>query len=359
MRSVEGHSEPVRGDSLPEEEARELANRKFVAGEDKRISCDSPSAPRTVSVIIAARPSDMVLAAVETLESWRRPQAIEILVARGEAPSAQRNAAAREARGDLLLFLDDDSKPASDLIDVYLTTFRKEPGAAAIGGPAVYRGRSFLGRLAAAVLSEPLVTGRSASRWTPRGRFRGSDERELILGNLAVRRSVFETAGGFDEVLYPNEENLFLDRLRDRGEKVLYEPAALVTRPAPCAGIELARKVFGYGRGRAAQGRRRLSPASSARVFGALAAVLSVCATFAALSWTPVPLVVLVALLILYWGVLGFRITRREGIWLGLWAAPVACLTQSAYAAGIILGLLSHLPVRGAVVTVEKRSLTA
>jgi hypothetical protein len=329
------------------------AEQPFVEGKERRMPSESARAPRTLSVIIAARPSDVVLAPIETIGSWRRPWVIEVLVARGEVPSAQRNAAAALASGDLLLFLDDDSEPSSDLIDAYMAAFTSEPVAVAVGGPAAYRAESYLGRLGAAVLSEPLVTGRSASRYAPRGARRASDERELILCNLALRRSTFEKAGGFDELLYPNEENLLLQRLLEHGDKVLYEPAALVRRPAPRAGRKLAKKVFGYGRGRAAQARRRLSWTSSARVSLALAAFLSVFTTVAALPWNVWPVLVLGLVLSLYYGVLAARISRREGLFVGLAAAPVACLTHIAYAAGILLGLFWQPRMRRGEVTVE------
>jgi succinoglycan biosynthesis protein ExoA len=44
---------------------------------------------------------------------WTVPDGpIEILVARGTQPSVQRNLAVRQARAELIYFLDDDSRPA-------------------------------------------------------------------------------------------------------------------------------------------------------------------------------------------------------------------------------------------------------
>ena len=289
----------------------------------------------------------------------RPRERLEVILARGDCPSRQRNVAAREARGDVLLFLDDDSRPSAGLIDTYLKAFRREPDVAAIGGPAVYSARGLWGRLGAAVLSEPLVTGRSASRYSARGPSRRSDERELILANLAVRRSAFEAAGGFEESLYPNEENLLLDRLRDRGELVRYEPSAVVTRPAPQAGQELFGKVFRYGRGRAAQARRRLSASSAARVSAALAALLLLLGVIAALPWTELPLSALGVFLVHYHLALALRISIREGFGLGILAPMVASGVHIAYAAGILWGLFRRLPARGSDVTVEKRDFSS
>ncbi len=313
-----------------------------------------------VSVIVPLRPGAPEPRALEALEPIARLRGrLEVILARGECPSRQRNAAARHASGDLFLFLDDDSAPSSSLIGTCVEAFRREPAVAAVGGPAVYSARGFRERLSAAVLSEPLVMGRSASRYRARGASRPSDERELILSNLAVRRSAFEGVGGFEEALYPNEENLFLDRLRDRGEKIRYEPSALVSRPAPRAGSELLGKIFRYGRGRATQARRRLSASSAARLFAALGALLSVFAVVAVLPWTPLPFLLLGVFIVSYHLVLALRISMREGLRLGILAPLVASGIHVAYAAGILSGLIRRLPARGNEVSVEVRILGA
>ncbi len=197
-----------------------------------------------VSVIVPLRLGAPEPRAIEALASISYPRdRLEVIIVRGECPARQRNLAARQARGDLLLFLDDDSVPSRGLFKAYREAFSREPELAAAGGPAVYTASGFGERLCAAVLSEPLVTGRSASRYSVRGASRLTDELELILANLAVRRSSFEAAGGFEEALYPNEENLFLDRLRQRGEKARYEPGAGSRPPAP-GGCRLRLRLF-------------------------------------------------------------------------------------------------------------------
>jgi GT2 family glycosyltransferase len=309
-----------------------------------------------VSVVVPLRPDAPVPRALEAFERMACPP-LEVLLSRGECPSRQRNAAAREARGDIILFLDDDSIPSPDLLERYLAAFAREPDLSAVGGPALYEGASFSGRLSAALLSEPLVTGRSASRYAARGRGRRSDERELILANLAVRRTAFERAGGFEESLYPNEENLLLERLRDLRLPIRYEPSAVVTRPAPSLPLELLGKVFLYGRGRAAQARRRFSRPSAARVSAALAMLLILFALGAALPWTLVPLLALVALALPYHVLLFARFSRREGLLAGILAPPVASGIHMAYALGILSGLFRRLPARGEEVSVERKVL--
>jgi succinoglycan biosynthesis protein ExoA len=311
---------------------------------------------RSASVVVPLRPGAPEPRALEALERMAHTgHPLEVLLSRGECPSRQRNIAARVARGDVLLFLDDDSVPSPDLVERYLETFRGEPDLSAAGGPALHGGGSFPERLVAALLSEPLVTGRSAARYSARGPARRSDERELILANLAVRRSAFERAGGFEESLYPNEENLFLERLRDLRLKIRYDPSALVTRPAPALPFELFGKVFGYGRGRAAQATRRFSRPSAVRVSAALALLISLCAAGSALPWTPLPLLALAGVLLPYHVLLLARISLRAGFLAGILAPFLASGIHVAYALGILSGLIWRLPTRGEEVSVERK----
>ena len=148
-----------------------------------------------------------------------------------------------------------------------------------------------------------------------------------------------------------------LDRLRDFGEEVRYEPTAVVTRPAPRAGFELLWKVFGYGRGRAAQGRRRLTLASAVRVSTAQVALLAIFTAAAALPWTVLPLIALGACLLPYYLALVVQVAVRDGLGVAVLAPFAATGVHLAYAAGILSGLIRRLPARRGEVTVEKRTL--
>ena len=59
---------------------------------------------------------------------------------------------------------------------------------------------------------------------------RETSEKELILCNLLARRQAMLELGGFNEALYPNEENALMDELQKRGGKLLYDPELLVHR---------------------------------------------------------------------------------------------------------------------------------
>lgn len=217
----------------------------------------------SVTVVIAARPG---LADVKALAASRRldypPEKLEIIIARGKQPSVQRNTAMREARGDLIYFLDDDSVPEPNNLRSAASRF-EDPAVKMLGGPNVCpHDAPPLEQVFARVLASWLAFGPSRARYTPVGAVRQTSEKELILCNLMARRDAMLELGGFNEALYPNEENALMDELQKRGGKLLYDPAfAVHRRPRPSL-KSFARMLMTYGRGRAEQFRLHPTPGS-------------------------------------------------------------------------------------------------
>src|ERR1043166_3310157 len=91
----------------------------------------------SVTVIIPARPDQTEILAVPAARALDYPpHKLEIILARGKQPSAQRNAAIKEARGDLVYFLDDDSVPEPKNLRRIIGHFA-DANVQMVGGPAV------------------------------------------------------------------------------------------------------------------------------------------------------------------------------------------------------------------------------
>ncbi len=155
--------------------------------------------------------------------------------------SAARNRAVREARGELLYFLDDDAVPTAGWLDAYIDVFR-QPDVAAAGGPVE---PAFDGPLPA-WLDQRFLPYLSA--WD-----RGATSIDLFYNelprgaNMAFRRAYFELYGDFLEQLGRRgaslrscEEVELCLRLERGGERIVYAPGASVRHRVATGRLDLA-----------------------------------------------------------------------------------------------------------------------
>jgi succinoglycan biosynthesis protein ExoA len=211
------------------------------------------SAP-SVTVIIAARPGQADVKAAAASRALEHPgDKLEVIIARGKQPSAQRNTALKAAKGEIVYFLDDDSVPEPENVRRALSHFN-DPRVKMVGGPNLCPPEAPpLEQIFALVLASWLAFGPSRARYHPVGKTRATSEKELILCNLLARRDPMLDLGGFNEALYPNEENALMDELQKRGGKLIYDPQLAVRRRPRPSLKSFARMLLTYGRGRAEQ----------------------------------------------------------------------------------------------------------
>jgi len=207
----------------------------------------------SISVIIPVKPGGEVRALSGLAQVSYPAELLEVLVAYGCVPSAQRNLAAREAKGELLFFLDDDSQVAPGFLEVAARHYQ-DPKVAAAGGPSLTpRTDSALQRAIGVAFASAVGGGGVRNRYRKAGRARHSTDSELILCNLSFRRQIFLSHGGLDARLYPNEENELMDRLLHEGYLLVHDPELAVFRSQRRSYGAYVRQMLGYGRGRGEQ----------------------------------------------------------------------------------------------------------
>lgn len=264
----------------------------------------------SVTVVIAARPGQTEVQAVTAGRRLDYPaDKLELIVARGKQPSAQRNAAMKAAHGELVYFLDDDS--VAEPVNLRrAAAYFKDPQVKMVGGPNLCPPEAPpLEQVFALVLSSKLAFGPSRARYDAVGDVRQTSEKELILCNLIARRDAMLELGGFNEALYPNEENALMDELQKRGGKLVYDPEFTVQRRPRSDLRAFARMLRTYGRGRAEQ--FRLHPTAGS-----------------VLNFVPPAFV-------LYLVLLPFLVALlRHG---ALFLIPLACYTLIVLAEGVVL----------------------
>jgi cellulose synthase/poly-beta-1,6-N-acetylglucosamine synthase-like glycosyltransferase len=316
--------------------------------------------PPSVSIVIAARPDQADVKAVAAAQRLDYPSdRIEIILARGKQPSAQRNAAVKAATGDWIYFLDDDSVPPRGNLRQAAASLA-DSAVKMLGGPNLCPPDApFLERVFAGVLASWLAFGPSRARYAAIGAVRQTGEKELILCNLMVHRLTMIELGGFNEALYPNEENALMDHLQQRGAKLIYDPEFFVYRRPRRTLASFARMLSTYGRGRAEQFRVHPTPGSALNFLpplfvvylAALLALALSAPASTAVRWGAAPLLVygLAVLLQTAASALGIGLARA------LAGMPLLVAAHLLYGVGFWRGLFTRLNAGGKSRPVEVR----
>jgi hypothetical protein len=152
--------------------------------------------------------------------------------------------------------------------------------------------------------------------------------------------------GGFNEALYPNEENALMDEIRKKGGKLLYDPGFFVHRRPRRTLKAFAKMLMTYGRGRAEQFREYPTFGSTLNFAPPLFCVYLVALPLALLfpGWIVlIPLAVYALALLVQTAVL----MARGGFARGLYALPLMVLSHVLYGIGFWHGLFTRLKPAG------------
>jgi cellulose synthase/poly-beta-1,6-N-acetylglucosamine synthase-like glycosyltransferase len=208
-----------------------------------------------IAVVIPSLAGDVarLLAALE--RQTLRPVAVEVV--RGVRPNGRaRNQGVARTSAPLLVFVDDDALPgADDLLERLVAPLLADPsigvcGAAKLLPPGAPPFQRWAAREVPRIV-HPVVDELTETNPDP-----PSFYSEITTTCCAMRRTVFDEAGGFDEQLVRGVDTEFFVRVRRRGYCLAMAPRTWTYHPAPATLGALLRKHFMYGAGHAQEVRR-------------------------------------------------------------------------------------------------------
>ncbi len=323
---------------------------------------DSPDRRPVASICIATgRRPDLLARCLDSLACQDAAPAFEVLVCADGDPSVAdvaahhmpealvtvaprasrtvlRNRLIAQARGDLLVFLDDDVVVEASFVRHLREVADAHPDVGVFGGPNLTPGHSSDFQVTqGAVLASMVAAGPVRRRYGrhPAGM---ADERWFTLCNLALRRRLMVD---FAEDLRCAEENAVLDQLRRQQVPMYYDPdlVAYHERRPKWAAFAAQMGTYGYGRGQLI--RRR--PRTARPALFAPSLVLAYCGLAAPLSLlSPIALLPLALYgLGIVAGALkvGWSLRRLASVPL---AAGLILTLHGCYGSGLLFGLAAR-----------------
>jgi len=257
------------------------------------------------------------------------------------SPGLKRDIGARESVGEVLVFLDDDSYPETNFLEIAKSHFQ-DKNIMAIGGPGVTPPQNSLWQKASGAVFETYFFNGSPERYLPLGPKKLVEDWPSV--NFMVRKDCFLSVGGFDTEFWPGEDTIFCDKLVQNGIPILYDPELIVWHHRRESLLRHAKQVFHYGKHRGHFW--KIGVKNSQKILYLLPVCVLVWFVVLLFSFIvpSIPTALTVALGSPYLVLLGLaflHISKMRGLLVALTALPYALSTHISYGAGICVGLAS------------------
>ena len=192
-------------------------------------------------VLVDNNCTDNTRGVCEQFAEAHRDITLRYVVETEQGLSAARNKGIKEAKGDIIIYVDDDALVDADYIRIYAEHFASHPETMAAGGPIepLYETEEpkWMSPYTKALLTAWMNYGDKVREY-PNGRYPGG-------GNAAYRKVVFDQVGMFNtelgrkgSLLLASEEKDIFDKMHALGMQVLYLPTPVLHHIIPQAKLE-------------------------------------------------------------------------------------------------------------------------
>jgi GT2 family glycosyltransferase len=271
---------------------------------------------------------------------WEDDNRVSFIPSGRVGPADKRDQAANFAKGEILVFLDDDSYPQSDLLSI-ATKYFDNDSISAIGGPAITpESDSYWQKVSGAVFLSKL-TGGNPERYTPIGRAKEVDDWPSV--NFMVRKSDFLEVGGFNSPYWPGEDTHLCLKLTQKTKKIMYAPELIVWHHRRSGLLRHMKQVGAYGLHRGYFARRLPETSLKAKYFAPSAILCLITASmFGALLPELLRKSIFIGLVVYLIGLIvgSISVARLTTTRIALGAVPFIALTHISYGFRFLQGYL-------------------
>lgn len=189
-----------------------------------------------------------ILGSIENLDYPRKE--FQVIVVKSLNPSDNRNRGAERAKGQIIVFLDDDAVIEPDFLKRAEEFFEKHPDVDIVGGPQLTpkEDRGFA-RISGYALSSKFGAWKMVNRYDSKKLNLNADETQVTSANLFAKKEVMKEVK-FDPRLWPGEDPDFITKAREKGFKVAYSPSIVVYHKRRPTIKAFSKQIYSYGKTR-------------------------------------------------------------------------------------------------------------
>ncbi len=200
------------------------------------------------SIIIALAPEREILV-LESIKKLNYPKnKYEVIVKVSKNASKNRNDGAKEARGDILAFIDDDCQIPENLLRNAERIFKDYPEISALGGPQLTpENDSFFGKSVGLAMQTFFSSAFMYKRYKKAEFSLNASENHVTTANFFIKKDVFKKIKGFDENIWPGEDTKLFLQLIKGNYKIAYSPEIYIYHKRRKNFKELFKQHYKYG----------------------------------------------------------------------------------------------------------------
>jgi succinoglycan biosynthesis protein ExoA len=202
------------------------------------------------SLVIPVAP-DRNAEIIESIKKTNHPKKdYEIIVKKGLNPSDNRNNGAKEAKGEIIAFLDDDAVIDENLLKNAEEFFKKYKEIAIVGGAQLTpKEQKGFAKISGYALASKFGAWKMGMRYSLKELNLNADETMLTSANLFCRKGVMKKVQ-FDSNLFPGEDPKFIEDAKIAGFKVAYSPQLIIYHKRRETVKALIKQISSYGKTR-------------------------------------------------------------------------------------------------------------